>query len=121
MKTFTKIAFSESDKGRGIQVGQTESPGTLVHTGSSDLNVMDNVWIYAANNSEQSIPVTIQYGGSDAQDRITGDIEPQAGLVLMAPGLVLQGDETPKEIRVFADEENDITIHGYVDRIEEAS
>jgi hypothetical protein len=44
-------------------------------------------------------------------------VQPEAGLVTVAPGLLIKGNATPLVIRAFAGTANVITIHGFVNQI----
>jgi hypothetical protein len=65
------------------------------------------------------VKLTIEYGTTTAPD---GNIEltvlPEAGLVTVLPGLVLQGDATPKVVRAFAATADVVVVYGFVNRIE---
>lgn len=72
----------------------------------------------AATAASQNVRLTVQWGGTTAvDDDITYTLTNQNGLYLICPGLVLQGNATPKVVRAFADVANVVTIHGYVNRI----
>jgi hypothetical protein len=118
MATFTKQILSGSTDGRGILVVQTATAGTTIHTGSSTASTLDEIWLYAVNTSATSVKLTIEYGGvSNPNDHIETTIASEAGLVLVAPGLILKGNATPLVVRAFAATGSVIAIHGYVNRI----
>ena len=118
MATFTKKILSGSTDGKAIKVAATATAGTLIHTGSTTTTTLDEVWIYAVNTSTSSVKLTIEWGEATAPD---GNIEvtvlPEAGLVTVIPGLLLQGNATAKVVRAFAGTADVICIHGYVNRI----
>ena len=120
MATFNKLALSGSTKGRAIKVAATSSPGTTVHTGSSVDTTFDEVWLYAQNTDTTARKLTVQWGGtSSPDDEIELTIAAESGLVLVAPGLIIQGDSSAAlVVRAFAVTTNVITLHGYVNRIE---
>jgi hypothetical protein len=64
------------------------------------------------------VKLTIEWGETTAPD---GNIEltvlPEAGLVTVIPGLVLQGNATAKVVRAFAATANVVVVHGFVNRI----
>jgi hypothetical protein len=74
--------------------------------------------LYAVNSSASSVKLTIEWGQADAPD---GNIEltvlPEAGLVTVIPGLLLQGNATAKVVKAFAGTANVIMLHGFVNRI----
>lgn len=121
MATFTKLAFQPAGTtgdGLGILVAATATAGTAIHTASSTATTIDELWLYAYNNHSSDILLTIEYGGVTApKDVIKQTIITQAGLVLVVPGLVVQGNATPKVVRAFAATASQISIFGYVNRI----
>ena len=118
MATFTKKILSGSTDGKAIKVAQTATAGTLIHTGSTTVTTHDEVWLYAVNASATAIKLTVQWGGTTAVDNdIELTVQPEAGLVTIAPGLVLQGNSTARVIRAFAATADQIVIYGFVNRI----
>lgn len=114
MATYTKNTLSGSTDGRGILVAATASPGTTIHTGPTVTTSIDEVWLYAQNTSTSAVKLTVQWGGTTSpNDEIEVTIQPEAGLVCVAPGLVLKGNATALVIRAFAATANVITIHGF--------
>ena len=118
MATFSKITLSGSTDGRGIKVAATASAGTTIHTASSTATTYDEIWLYVQNTSASSVKLTVQWGGtSSPDDDIEVTVAAEAGLMLVAPGLILKGNATPLVVRAFAATTNVLTIHGYVNRI----
>jgi hypothetical protein len=115
MATFSKIPLSGSSNGRQIAVAATGTPGTIIHTAQPSTTTVDEVWVYAVNSSANSVKLTIEYGGTTANsDHIELSIAPEAGLVLVVPGLVINNSLV---IRAFAGAPNAVNISGYVNRI----
>ena len=121
MATFTKLALQPAGStgtGLGIKVAATATAGTAIHTASSTATTVDEIWLYAVNTSSSSVKLTIEWGEATAPD---GNIEltvlPEAGLVTVVPGLVLQGNATAKVVRAFAATANVVVVHGFVNRI----
>jgi len=120
MATFSKQILSASDDGKSILVAASTSPGTLIHTASSNTAVIDEVWVYATNTDASARKLTLQWGGTTSpNDLIEVTIQPEAGLVLLVPGLILKGNASAKTLRTFVEVGgvNLVTIHGYVNRI----
>jgi hypothetical protein len=118
MATFSKIVLSGSTDGRGIKVAATASAGTTIHTASSTATTLDEIWLYVQNTSASSVKLTVQWGGTTSpDDDIEVTVAAEAGLMLVAPGLILKGNATPLVVRAFAATTNVLTIHGYVNRI----
>lgn len=121
MATFTKLALQPAGTtgtGLGVKVAATTTPGTAIHTASATATTIDEVWLYAVNSSASSVKLTIEWGEATAPDgNIELTVTAESGLVLVIPGLLLQGNATPKVIKAFAGTTNVIVLHGYVTRI----
>jgi len=116
--TYTKTKLSASTDGRAIKVAATATAGTTIHTGSATATTYDEVWLYAQNTDTSAVKLTIEWGGTTApDDLIEVTVQPEAGLVSIAPGLLIKGNATPLVIRAFAATANVITIHGFVNQI----
>lgn len=121
MATFTKLSLQPSGTtgdGLGILVAATATPGTSIHTGSTTATTIDEVWLYAYNNHSSNVILTVEYGGvTTPKDIIKLTLTPQAGLVLVVSGLVLQGNASAKVIRAYAGTASQVSIFGFVNRI----
>lgn len=118
MATFAKEILSGSTNGRAVKVAATGSPGTLIHTGSTNTSHSDEVWLYAQNTDTTARKLTVEFGGtSSPDDHIEITIPAESGLVLVVPGLIIKGNATALVVRAFAATANVLTIHGYVNRI----
>lgn len=118
MATYTKTKLSASTDGRAIKVAATATAGTTIHTGSDTATTYDEVWLYAQNTDTSAVKLTIEWGGTTApDDLIEVTVQPEAGLVAIATGLLIKGNATPLVIRAFAATANVITIHGFVNQI----
>lgn len=118
MATFSKKILSASTSGRAIKVAATSTPGTTIHTGSTNSAILQEVWLYATNTDTTARKLTIEWGNTSSPDDLIELTVPQeSGLVLIAPGLLIQGAETALVIRAFAATANVISIHGYVNEI----
>ena len=115
MATFSKVLLSGSTDGKAVKVAATATAGTTIHTAGSGSTNRDEIWIYAVNSSASSVKLTIEWGEATAPD---GNIEltilPEAGLVTVIPGLLLQNSLVCK---AFAGTANVILLQGYVNRI----
>ena len=121
MATYTKLALQPAGTtgtGLGVKVAATATAGTAIHTASTTTTTIDEIWLYAVNSSTSSVKLTIEWGEATAPD---GNIEvtvlPEAGLVTIIPGLLLQGNATAKVVRAFAGTADVIVMHGFVNRI----
>lgn len=118
MATYTKVKLSGSTDGRAVKVAATATPGTLIHTGSTTSTTYDEVWLYAQNTDTSAVKLTIEWGGTTSPDDLVEvTIQPEAGLVCIAPGLLIKGNATALNVRAFAATANVITIHGFVNQI----
>ncbi len=121
MATFSKLCLQPAGTtgtGLAIKVAQTVTAGTTIHTASSASATIDEIWLYAVNTSASSVKLTIEWGEATAPDgNVEVTILPEAGLVTIIPGFLLQGNATPKVVKAFAGTANVICIHGFVNRI----
>lgn len=118
MASFSKqvLSGSPSASGKGIEVTATtmSASATLIHTAHA--TALDEIWLYAANQTSTSQTLTIGWGySSDVADTIDIVIPGDAGLILVVPGLILTGGNTVRASATNAPD--DITIFGYVNRI----
>jgi hypothetical protein len=115
MATYTKNLLSGSTNGKGIKVVATATAGTTVHTAVTGTTDFDEIWIYAVNSDTSSHKLTLEWGEATAPDgNIEVTIPAESGLVLVAPGLLLQNSLV---VKAFAASANVIILHGYVNRI----
>jgi len=121
MATFTKLCLQPAGTtgtGLAVKVAATATAGTAIHTASATATTIDEIWLYAVNTSASAVKLTIEWGEATAPDgNIELTVAAESGLVLVSPGLLLQGNATPKVVKAFAATANVITIHGYVNRI----
>ena len=122
MATLSKLALQQTTMttgtGLGVLVAATATAGTTVHTAANVATTIDEIWLYAVNSSTSSVKLTIEWGEATAPNgNIELTVAAESGLVLLSPGLVLQGNATPKAIKAFAATANVVVIHGYVNRV----
>jgi hypothetical protein len=121
MATFSKLALQPAGStgtGLGVKVAAIATPGTAIHTASTTTTTIDEIWLYAVNTSTSAVKLTIQWGETTAPDgNIEVTVQPEAGLVTIIPGLLLQGNATAKVVRAFAASADVLVIHGFVNRI----
>ena len=105
--------------GRRIKVVATADPGTLIHTGSTDTTVTDEVWLDAYNSSAAAVVLYVEWGSNTSPDDIIQmTIPAQSGLSLVVPGGILVGAASALTIKAYASVANVLTIGGYVNRIQ---
>jgi hypothetical protein len=122
MATFTKLSLQPTagttGTGRLIKIAQTATAGTTIHTASNTATTIDELWLYAQNDHSSDVLLTVEWGGtSNPDDLIRQTITSRAGLLLVVPGLILQGNATPLVVRAFAATANVVMVGGYVNRI----
>lgn len=118
MATYSKKVLSGSTDGRGVLVVATASAGTTIHTASSTSTTEHEIWLYVSNPDTTQYTLTIQFGGTTSpNDHIVIPVPAQVGLLLVTPGLILQGNATPLVVRAFASTASKLTIFGYVNEI----
>lgn len=121
MATFSKLTLQPAGTtgtGLGIKVAATATAGTALHTASTVSTTIDEIWLYAVNAHTSSIKLTIEWGSAtDPDGHIEVTVLPEAGLLMVVPGLLLQGNATAKVVRAFAATADKIVIHGFVNRI----
>lgn len=108
-----KLKLSGSTDGRGINVAATATPGTPIHTAHA--TSLDEIWLWAGNPGPTVRMLTIEFGGVNNADQIKLSIPAESALILMVPGLVLTNSVV---VRAFAAVVNELSVHGYVNRID---
>lgn len=116
MATFSKVLLSGSTNGKAVLVAATATAGTTIHTAVSGSSSLDEIWLYAHNSSSLAVKLTLEWGEATAPN---GNIEINigaegTGLVLVAPGILLQNSLV---VKAFAATANVVTLTGYVNRI----
>lgn len=126
MATGTRHTLSESDGLTGAPIPITASgtdgseiTGTLLHTATTSPGVIDEVFIYPANQATASGGVTIQVGGTDPnQHDISLGVASRQGLFQAMPGIPVASGA---EIRAYADHAlvtvTGARVMGWVNRI----
>ena len=118
MATFSKLALSGSTDGKLIKVAQTATAGTTIHTGSTNVSTIDEIWLYAVNSDTTDRKLTIEFGGTTApDDLIEFTVKAENGLFLIVPGLIIKGNASALVVRAFAAAANVVSVGGYVNRI----
>lgn len=121
MPTFAKEKLSGSTDGQGILISNTVTAGTTLHTGPSNSSQYHELWIYAQHHAgvnTTSTKLTLEYGNANTFNNIELTLSSEAGLTLVIPGLLLQGNATTAPtVKAFANIANNITVYGYVHTI----
>jgi len=118
MATFAKNRLSGSTDGLAIKVTGTSTAATVtVHTAvaSTTAGTFDEIWLYANNTSASAVKLTLEWGTATAADgNIELTVQPEAGLVTVIPGLILQN---AKVVKAFAATADVILLTGFVNAI----
>ena len=121
MATLSKLCLQPAGTtgtGLAVKVAATATAGTAIHTASDTATTIDEIWLYAVNTSASAVKLTIEWGEATAPDgNIELTVAAESGLVLVSPGLLLQGNATPKVVRAFAATANVVMMAGFVNRI----
>lgn len=111
--TITKQKLSGSTDGKPIKVAATATLGTTIHTAHA--TALDEVWLYAVNSDTTARKLTIEYGGATSPDcLIELTVQPESGLVLVVPGLIITNSLV---VTAFCATANVVMLGGYVNRI----
>ena len=112
---YTKVLLSGSTQGKAIKVVATATAGTTIHTAVAGTSSLDEIWLWAVNSSAATVKLTLEWGEATAPDgNIEVSLAAESGLMLIAPGLLLQNELV---VKAFAATANVILIHGFVNRI----
>ena len=115
MATMSKVILTGSVQGKAVLVARDATAGTVIHTAIAGTSDIDEIWLWAVNSSAGAIKLTLEWGEATAPDgNIEVTIQPEDGLVLVSPGLLLQNELV---VKAFAGTADLICIHGYVNRI----
>lgn len=112
---FSKLPLSGSTNGKATKITTTATPGDLIHTAVAGATDMDEIWLWAQNTGASPVKLSVQWGGVVVDDLIEITIAAESGLVLIAPGLLLQNGLI---IRAFAGTANVINIFGFINRLD---
>lgn len=116
--TVTKVQFSGSTNGRPVKVVATATPGTTIHTATANASTLDEVWLWAVNTSALKVALTVELGGTASPDDwIEVGLTGESGLILVVPGIPLDGGVV---VKAFADAANVVNIVGFVNRIDQS-
>jgi len=116
MATYSKLPLSSSINGKQILItGITGSVSTPIHTSLSGTSSLDEVYLYAYNESLITSTLTIQWGGIiEPNDVVRSAIPSQSGRTLLVDGKLIQNGLT---ISAYATSGSFINVDGFVNRI----
>jgi len=116
MATYSKLFLSGSSAGKQILIAATTSASaTQIHTAVAGSSSMDEVWLYAYNDSTGSSVLSLLWGGTvEPNDVVRISMLPRAGRNLIADGKLLANSNV---ISAYSDVANVIAIDGFINRI----
>ena len=122
MATYSKIFFTgcaADEGGTGIALAVDSGTFTTIHTTTTTAATLDEIWLYAVNSHSADLKVTLQFGGDqEPEDFIEYTVAAEAGLVLLVPGLILQGKtSTGLIVKGACATGDEVAVYGYVNRI----
>ena len=122
MATYSKEFFTgcaTDEGGTGIALAIDSGTFTTIHTTTTTASTLDEIWMYAVNSHSADLKVTIRFGGvEEPEDYIETTVTAESGLVLLVPGLILQGMASTGQIILGAAATGDeVAVYGYVNRI----
>lgn len=129
MATIVKRMLSGSE--HGFPIGITATAGATlntIHTGVTGTGVTDEITLYAHNNYSQALDLVLEFGTTATNAHIVTTIPARGdGLLLVLPGIPLQGSATASTISAYVSGLNGsasagatstfITVTGFVNRI----
>lgn len=118
MATYSRILLSGSTNGKMIQITQTATPGTLIHTGANGSTSFDEIYFWAVNVSTADTYLSVEWGGvlepADHLVRLI-PIPAKSAPIPIATGQVLNNSLVVRAFTPLG--ANVINIVGYVNRI----
>lgn len=114
---YSKQLLSGSTNGRMIEVNNTTSPGTTIHTVVATATVArEEVYLYAMNGDTATggQVLTVEWGGTGTADQIKLTVPSEDGLYQVNPGMAFTA--TTSIIRAFATATGMFRIGGWVNR-----
>ena len=122
MATYSKVFFTgcaAAEGGTGIALAVDSGAFTTIHTTTTTAATLDEIWLYAVNSHSADLKVTLQFGGDqEPEDFIEYTVAAEAGLVLLVPGLILQGKtSTGLIVKGACATGDEVAVYGYVNRI----
>jgi hypothetical protein len=117
MADISKQKFTNATLGRPVLVTTNASPGTDIHTVTTNSSQFDEVWLYAVNNHTSNVALTVEFGSNSSADQINAAIPFKSGLYLIVPGIPLQGNTTASTVKAYTNTVNVVSISGWVNRL----
>ena len=71
--------------GTGIKVVATATAGTLIHTGPTTVTEFDELYLYAQNNHNANVDLTIERGNANTENNVKVTIPYKQGATFVVP------------------------------------
>jgi hypothetical protein len=115
MPNYERVFLSGSSFGVPIIIDETTSANAItIHSSLASDTVMDELWVYATNESPLFCDLVLEM--SDSTKTITTTLEGYSGLNIILPGIPISGDGSdPYTVKAFASS-NTVSVMGYVNR-----
>ena len=119
MATYSKVQLTGSADGTGVELAIDSGTFTTIHTTTTTVSTLDEIWLYASNTDTTDRKFTFKFGGTDSPDDIIEvTVTAESGLMLVIPGLALSGKASTGLILLGACAAASVgTVFGYVNRI----
>ena len=115
---YSKRLLSGSSNGFLVEVNNTSSPGTTLHTVvATATNAFEEIYLYFTNGATANADLTLEWGGTGTEDQIIFTVPPEDGLYQITPGAPLTA--TTSIVRAFATATGVLRGLGWVNRATE--
>jgi hypothetical protein len=117
VSTYSRVLLSGSTSGMPIVVGNTATPGNIVHTAIAGATSFDELYIWASNVAAATATLSVEWGGvTDPASHIIKlfSLPANSPPIPIATGQVLNGGLL---CRAFSGTANAVNLTGYVNRI----
>ena len=118
MAVYSRALLSGSTNGRAIPVAAIVTPGTLIHTATSEGSGFDEVYLWVSNVTAAAATLTVEWGGvTDPGDHIVKayPVPANSPPIPIVTGQVLKGGLL---CRAFSPTANALNVSGFVNRIQ---
>ena len=117
-----RFPLSESPAGNPITIPSgSVGNGTLVHTFPTDINALEEIYLYASNYGSSNVNITMSFSTSAADafsgsNQIIAPINSQNGPVLCYPGVPHKSTDPDTSLKLYVTTgvSDTINIFGYV-------
>lgn len=108
---YTREFLSSAANGAQVAISNTATPGNALHTAHATNK--DEIWLWACNTTATPITLTIEFGSTNAADKIVVSVPALSGDYIVVAGKTLSNSRT---VAAFAASAG-INMSGHVNRI----